>query len=103
MKHRRPHPKRSPACQRKAQRMAESIWWITAKHTPTRPGEPPEPWYERLLSHRQASNPHLNISRARLDARLTGRQGTMRLAMNRHLSRYRWKQRLAHDLYPRKA
>lgn len=50
------HPKRSPACQRKALRMAESIWWITAKHAPTRPGEPPEPWYARLLSHRKNRN-----------------------------------------------
>ena len=56
MKHRRPRTKRSPACLRKAQRLAESLWWITAQHTQSRPGEPPEPWYSRLTSHRLADN-----------------------------------------------
>jgi hypothetical protein len=53
---RRPRLKLSPACLRKAQRLAESLWWISAQHAPSRPGEPPEPWYNRLTSHRLASN-----------------------------------------------
>lgn len=52
---RRPRPKLSPACLRKAQRLAESLWWISAKHAPSRPGEPPAPWYDRLTSHRLAN------------------------------------------------
>jgi hypothetical protein len=85
---RRPRLKLSPACLRKAQRLAESLWWISAQHAPSRPGEPPEPWYSRLISHRLASE-RFNVNTSRRAIRWTRQQVTKRRSMKLHPSRYR--------------